>query len=679
MWKLTACLMLVPLAAVGQTAGTTLFRAVLSPGSEVPVVGGTSHGVADVTVSAVRDNSGRIVSGTIDVLTRVTFTAAATVTGIGIWSGAAGQNGSLVLNTGLTAGNSFAAQANGDFIDIPIQVTGDNTTALGALRNLLQNPLQNPSQFYVNVLTTASPNGAFRGQLQPAQVAVLLANMSSDNVVPAAYPQGYGVAQVIAIGTQSTTGAWTSGEVYLSTTYTSQDTSTFTGFHIHQGGAGITGAIALAAPLPGGMTPDPSKSGVIGPFYLEISTTTAAQTAAFTNLFVNPAALYIDLHTTASPNGMMRAQLRSTDAMPFGTLLSSMNELHATSVNATAPVNLTLYTTRNQDGSVTAGTMLADVDYRFPSPVQFIGLTLHNGPPDEDAPALIQVAPDFHSDTGFGNYHNWSAPIGDAVTLNDLVANPEHYYLNLHTLSDPGGAVRAQLATRMTASAGIAAVISADLDKNATTLAPGELISIFGANLAKVSTDLRGWTGSTLPFFLNGVSVDVAGRQAPLLYVSPGQINAQIPVDAPAGPVAVTVSNGNALGTAYTVSLAAIAPAIFFSPVPAVLKNADFSLVSSSNPAKAGDVLLIYATGLGQTAPAIATGGVVGAGVLAQTAPVTATIGGKSAPVIYSIASPGAAGLYQVAVTVPSGLTGNVALMISEGGVASNSVLIALR
>jgi len=126
------------------------------------------------------------------------------------------------------------------------------------------------------------------------------------------------------------------------------------------------------------------------------------------------------------------------------------------------------------------------------------------------------------------------------------------------------------------------------------------------------------------------------------------------------------------------VNVVAAAPEIFFYPVPAVLKNANFSLVTSANPAKAGDVLLIYATGLGQTSPPIATGGLVPPGVLAYTAPVSVSIGGKAAAAIYSIATPGFAGLYQVAVSVPSGVTGNVPFVIQQGSAASNTVSISV-
>jgi uncharacterized protein (TIGR03437 family) len=128
------------------------------------------------------------------------------------------------------------------------------------------------------------------------------------------------------------------------------------------------------------------------------------------------------------------------------------------------------------------------------------------------------------------------------------------------------------------------------------------------------------------------------------------------------------------------VTVAATAPAIFFSPVAAVLKNADFSLVSAGNPAKAGDVILVYATGLGQTTPALTTGTLAsGTTTAATSASVTATIGGKDATVVYSIISPGFCGLYQVAITVPAGVTGSSAIVLKQGSTTSNSVSIAVQ
>ena len=111
-------------------------------------------------------------------------------------------------------------------------------------------------------------------------------------------------------------------------------------------------------------------------------------------------------------------------------------------------------------------------------------------------------------------------------------------------------------------------------------------------------------------------------------------------------------------------------------------ENADFSLVTPDNRARAGDIIVIYSTGLGQTTPAVETGALVvpPSGGFNNTSPVTVSIGGQNAEVVYSIASPGFAGLYQTAVRVPSGLTVSSApLILRSGTTASNTVNIAIQ
>jgi uncharacterized protein (TIGR03437 family) len=659
-----------------QTAETAIFRAVLLPNNEVPPVNTNARGTVDILASVVRDNSGQIVSGTVDFQARVTFAAAVTATGLFIHNGTATQVGPAMFTTGLSAANNRALQSGGDAIHIPVQIAGDNPAALNALRSLYQDP----TQFYVNLMTVDFPSGAIRGQLQRAQVAVLLALMSSSNALPAPANTARGVAQVIAIGTRNASGNWTSGEVYMSSIYAADDLSTLNGFHIHLGQAGTIGAIGIGATLPPGAAADPNGNAVLGALNTEITVTNSTQAGTFTNLFVNPASLYVDIHTAANPAGVMRAQLRPTDSMAFPVVMDSANEAGATNAQTRFPATFTLYTLRNEDGSVAAATMLCDIDYRFPGQTQFIGLYVHDAGASQDGPISFKAAPDFNSDSGFGNYYNWSAPTTNVGLLNDLVPNPENHYVNLHTLDHPGGAARAQLAPAVSVPAHVTAVICANLDKNATLVAPGALVSIFGANLAKVATDLAGWAGQTLPFSLNAVRVTIDGRRMPLLYVGPNQINAQVPVDLlPGRSRVLIVDNGTGPGAGVLVDVAAAAPEIFFYPVPAVLKNADFSLVGSGNPARAGDVLLVYTTGMGQTSPPVTTGGLVAPGVLAYTTPVTATIGGKPANVVYSIATPQFAGLYQVAVTVPASVTGSVPLVIQQGAAVSNSVNIVVQ
>jgi len=126
-------------------------------------------------------------------------------------------------------------------------------------------------------------------------------------------------------------------------------------------------------------------------------------------------------------------------------------------------------------------------------------------------------------------------------------------------------------------------------------LAPGEFISIFGANLATTTA-----TDPTLPTGLGGVQVLVNGAPTAVRYVSPGQVNAVIPLGIDTGIVSIQVVNS--LGTSNTVSnyVGEIQPGIFNSATsaPAVF-HGNNTIVSASNPAVAGEELAVYLTGLG--------------------------------------------------------------------------------
>jgi len=654
-----------PLAA--QTSGTAFFRAVLLPSSEVPPVSSSNRGVADLFASVARDSSGQIISGTVDFLVRPNFTAAATVTALDLRSGAAGQNGAVALTTGLSTATPFPIASGSDVVHIPVQITGADPAALAALRGLFQNP----GQYYVNLATTASPNGAVRGQLQPAQAVVLLGLLSSSNVVTAPSSFGSGVAQVVALATRDTSGNLTSGEVYMSAVLFSLDPTPFTAFHIHTGPAGATGAIAITAPLPSGMQTDPNGNAQITALYSEATVTNTTQAGAITNLFGNPGALYVDLHSSGNPNGMVRAQLRPTSRIDFGLLLDSANEAAAPSVKSLSPAALSFFTLRNEDGTLAAATAQLDLDYRFPGPVNFLGAWLHDAPAHRNGPVSYLLASDFSTASGFGNYFAWTLPLPDLDSLDDVTRNPENHYLELHTFPDPAGAARAQLAPPVTATAAVSAVLPATLDPAATAIAPGSLIAIFGSNLAKVPADLKGWQGSNVPIALNGIRVTIANRPAPLLYIGPGQINAQVPADVVPGKQQLFVDNGNGPGASFTVTVAPSAPTIFAS---AILKNANYSVVSSANPAKAGDILILFATGL--SGAGLPTGLLAPLSPLAATDPVTATIGGKPANVIYSLATPGTIGVYQIALTVPTGVASQVPLVIQQGSASSSPVTL---
>jgi uncharacterized protein (TIGR03437 family) len=212
-------------------------------------------------------------------------------------------------------------------------------------------------------------------------------------------------------------------------------------------------------------------------------------------------------------------------------------------------------------------------------------------------------------------------------------------------------------------------------------IAPGTIISIFGANLAGSGLSA---SSMPLPTVLGDTSVIFNGVAAPLFFVSTGQIYAQAPFDLAAGSAAsIQVRRGSTLSTVRTANVAAVSPGIFIvdqaSNAGAVL-HADYSLVGSSSPARPGEYLLIYCTGLGAVGTPVKSGDSAPSAPLAQTTNLPAvSIGGLPATVIYSGLAPGFAGLYQINAQAPAGLsTGNQPLQIAIAGVASNIATIAV-
>ena len=212
-------------------------------------------------------------------------------------------------------------------------------------------------------------------------------------------------------------------------------------------------------------------------------------------------------------------------------------------------------------------------------------------------------------------------------------------------------------------------------------IAPGTIISISGANFAVSPLSA---SSLPLPTILGNTSVTFNGVPAPLFSVSASQIYAQAPFNLPDGVAAsIQVSQGNALSAAQTVNVAAASPGIFIvdqaSSAAAVLHAADYSLVTSSSPARPGEYLLIYCTGLGAVETSVASGAMAPSVPPDSTVqPPTVSIANLSANVTFAGLAPGFVGLYQINVQAPAGLpTGNQPVQIVTFGVVSNIATIA--
>jgi uncharacterized protein (TIGR03437 family) len=202
-------------------------------------------------------------------------------------------------------------------------------------------------------------------------------------------------------------------------------------------------------------------------------------------------------------------------------------------------------------------------------------------------------------------------------------------------------------------------------------ITPGALASIFGSNLTAGVVSQA--ASLPLPVSLAGVQLLLNNSPAPLLYVSDSQINFLVPADLTGSNAEIRIVNPAADSASYTVNVTAAAPGIFFDPATgngAVLL-AGTSQSTFDHPARPGDVIEIYGTGLGR---------VVAAGALQQTvAAPQALIAGIPAPVLFSGLSPQFPGLYQVNAQVPEGVPDGVGtLSILVDGARSNEVKVRL-
>jgi len=210
-------------------------------------------------------------------------------------------------------------------------------------------------------------------------------------------------------------------------------------------------------------------------------------------------------------------------------------------------------------------------------------------------------------------------------------------------------------------------------------VSPGGLATVFGSNFT--GTGLDAVASFPLPSSLGGVSVQVNGVNAPVLYASFSQINFQIPWETKEGSATVLVSVNGFIGNKVNITVQGPSPALFVQGSHAVAQNSDCSLNSPSNPAKVGGTILAYFTGGGAVSNQPADGAPAGSGsdLSTATSTVTATIGGQTAQVPFAGLAPGFVGLWQANVVVPAGLTqGNFPLILTVGGQASNSANVSV-
>lgn len=212
-----------------------------------------------------------------------------------------------------------------------------------------------------------------------------------------------------------------------------------------------------------------------------------------------------------------------------------------------------------------------------------------------------------------------------------------------------------------------------------STVSSGMWVEVFGISL---SSTTRSWEGNDFtrdrgPTVLNGVSVSVANRPAFVAYISPSQLNVQLPDDLPTGQAELIVTNELGSSLPFRLNIVSTAPSILapavFAPYAAALLS-DGSFVGPVNyipgvafrPAKPGEAITLFGIGMGPTNPRVLAGHVTPG--IASLNTFDVSIGGKVAQVTYAGLSPSLVGLYQINLIVPQVDSGDLPIAISANG-----------
>jgi len=215
------------------------------------------------------------------------------------------------------------------------------------------------------------------------------------------------------------------------------------------------------------------------------------------------------------------------------------------------------------------------------------------------------------------------------------------------------------------------------------SVAPGSIISIYGESLAPT---LQVGSTNPLPQTLANVTVTVGSQILPLLFVSPEQINAQVPVELSDGSYTLAVHSQGQPDITAQFTVSRDAPALFSRPannVPCVMaSHADGTPVSMDSPAQSGETLTVFGTGFGPYAHAIVDGFLISdPATYTMADPVQVNAGNDQVQPIWSGAAAGLVGTtattFQVPGDLPSGTT--VPFTVTVNGKASNIVMLPLQ
>jgi uncharacterized protein (TIGR03437 family) len=252
----------------------------------------------------------------------------------------------------------------------------------------------------------------------------------------------------------------------------------------------------------------------------------------------------------------------------------------------------------------------------------------------------------------------WKVQVAPGQSVEVSVLNPDGVRSTTRTLTRPGSALRVTPAS--------AANYSTEM------FSPETIVAAFGERMASGTAAAA---SLPLPTTLTGTTVRVNGVAAPLFFVSPLQINFQIPAEMQNGNAVVEITAADGTISRSNIQIVTTAPGVFTANAsgrgaPAALATADgINYISVGNPdgsanaINAGDFLVLFGTGFRRAA----------------TGTVGITIGGRPAPVLFAGAQPGLVGLDQINTQVPAGVKDNAEVIVTVNDRSANTVSVRVR
>jgi hypothetical protein len=283
---------------VAQSTQTFYVKAKLSPDNEVPIITGfegLGSVLAKITVN--RDAGGNITSGVATFDAGYQCPTALTLTGLHIHSGAVGENGPVVIDSGL--GSTADPDGTGNIV--LTSSTLNRPEQIAALNGLVNTP----HLFYIDLHTAANPGGAMRGQVTTTTY-FFEATLSPKSEVPAVKDLDARATVLITLDvTRNRSGKLTSGSIMLDANYQFPGSVTFNGFRIHSGQPGEIGPAVIDSGVSNITDP-----GGVGRITKVISLPTSEITLNnLASILADPRPFYVNLCTTDNPTGAVRGRL----------------------------------------------------------------------------------------------------------------------------------------------------------------------------------------------------------------------------------------------------------------------------------------------------------------------------------------------------------------------------------